>query len=81
MHSCDGVRVAPLLRTLLSDRTRGLQSTMSDLGGDGSDTHVRTLGIEGEKFKYASSACPITVGGISAAKGDLTELLAFLQAQ
>lgn len=33
-----------------SDKTRGLQSTMSDLGSD-SETRVRTLGREGQAFR------------------------------
>ena len=61
-----------------SDKTRSLQSTMSDISGDG-EARVRTLGREGEEFQFIHSVCPITYGGVSAAKGDLNELLQFLQ--
>lgn len=40
-----------------SDKTRGLQSTMTELGSDG-ETRVRTLGREGEPFESAGKAHP-----------------------
>lgn len=110
--------VAALVARLegMLDKTRDLQSTMSELGTDG-ETSVRTLGRLGQTFRsaraivssdmgrhaasvgsvmlsahlclavdvcpsfsFSHSACPITVGGVSAAKGDIDELLQFLQA-
>ena len=108
--------VAALVARLegMLDKTRDLQSTMSELGTDG-ETSVRPLGRPGQTFRsalnaaatsargigwvshaqrspqvfavdiclffsFSHSACPITVGGVSAAKGDIDELLRFLQA-
>lgn len=71
-------RIASRLEALL-DTTRGLQSTMADLG-DG-ETAVRPLGREGQKFKFSHSACPIRIGGVSAAKGQLDDLMQFIQSQ
>lgn len=45
-------RIASRLEAIL-DTTRGLQSTMADLGTDG-ETAVRPLGREGQKFKSAA---------------------------
>jgi signal recognition particle receptor subunit beta len=75
-------RVEALTRRLegLLDKTRSLQSTMSDLGDDTSASGPRVLGREGETFRLEHSICPIEVGAISAAKGTLEPLLEFLQA-
>jgi signal recognition particle receptor subunit beta len=78
-------RVEALTRRLegLLDKTRSLQSTMSDLGDDASSSSSsgpRVLGRQGETFRLEHSICPIEVGAISAAKGTLEPLLEFLQA-
>jgi len=64
----------------LLDKTRSLQSTMSDIGGGDDASRPRTLGRAGEEFRMEHSACPIEVGAVSAAKGDVESLLEFLQA-
>jgi len=70
--------VANKLEQLL-DKTRNLQSGMQDISGTDGEARVHTLGTEGKPFSFSDSVCPISVGGISAAKGHLDPLLTFLQ--